>query len=45
MMATGPARLSRRAMATREVLLHDSQGPQATRVRMTAAEAAAFRQR
>lgn len=38
------ARLSRRATASREVLLHDSQGPQATRVTMTAAEAAAFRQ-
>ncbi|GAA4003320.1 hypothetical protein GCM10022408_13590 [Hymenobacter fastidiosus] len=28
---------------TRQVLMHDSQGPQATRVTMTAAEAAAFR--
>ena len=28
----------------REMLVHDSQGPQATRVTMTAAEAAAFRQ-
>ncbi|GAB2773402.1 hypothetical protein HNQ93_000905 [Hymenobacter luteus] len=31
--------------ATTVLLLHDSQGPQATRVQMTAAEAAAFRQR
>ncbi|GAA3920287.1 hypothetical protein [Hymenobacter algoricola] len=30
--------------ATQEVLLHDSQGPQATRVTLTAAEAAVFRQ-
>ncbi|MBX0291601.1 hypothetical protein K3G63_14215 [Hymenobacter sp. HSC-4F20] len=31
--------------ATTVLLLHDSQGPQATRVQMTVAEAAAFRQR
>ncbi|UOQ78873.1 hypothetical protein MUN84_10270 [Hymenobacter sp. 5516J-16] len=30
--------------ATTVLLLHDSQGPQATRVQVTAAEAAAFRQ-
>lgn len=30
--------------ATTVLLLHDSQGPQATRVQMTAAEAATFRQ-
>ena|GEM_PF-3759271 len=33
-----------KGLVTQEMLLHDSQGPQATRVTMTAAEAAAFRQ-
>ena len=42
-LMTGSEPEARRDRTETEVLLHDSQGPQATRVTMTATEAAAFR--